>query len=189
MYRLAFIGLTVLIFGFGVAAGTAIGSASSSTATHVGDVNCDGSVTSVDALQILRHVAGLSVNQQPSCTPIGDEVAVGDSEWTATCVTRIATITDTPNSDCADLWDGILPTGTCVATIEHASTTPNLDCFDLLGGELPYGICVETIEHASDTPSSDCTDMIDGLNPYGICHRAVVDLDLSPYPAIECSSW
>jgi len=35
-----------------------------------GDVNCDGTRTSVDALFILRHVAALSVNQPDDCSPI-----------------------------------------------------------------------------------------------------------------------
>ena len=36
-----------------------------------GDVNCSGAVTAVDALQILRHVAGLPVNLPAGCQPIG----------------------------------------------------------------------------------------------------------------------
>ncbi len=40
-----------------------------------GNVNCDGAVTSVDALQVLRHVAGLQVNQNPGCPQIGGALA------------------------------------------------------------------------------------------------------------------
>lgn len=36
-----------------------------------GDVDCDGDVDAVDALQILRDVAGLGANQQQGCPPIG----------------------------------------------------------------------------------------------------------------------
>jgi hypothetical protein len=36
-----------------------------------GDVNCDNSVNSIDSLLILRHVAGLSVNQNQPCPGIG----------------------------------------------------------------------------------------------------------------------
>ena len=36
-----------------------------------GDVDCNGSANSVDALKLLRFVAGLSVSQQPGCPPIG----------------------------------------------------------------------------------------------------------------------
>lgn len=41
-----------------------------------GDVDCDGDVDAVDALQILRFVAGLQPNQQAGCPPIGSEVLV-----------------------------------------------------------------------------------------------------------------
>ena len=34
-------------------------------------MNCDGAVNSVDALQVLRHVADLQVNQKPGCPEIG----------------------------------------------------------------------------------------------------------------------
>jgi len=37
----------------------------------VGDVDCNGTVNSVDALKLLRYVAGLTVSQQPGCPPIG----------------------------------------------------------------------------------------------------------------------
>ena len=40
-----------------------------------GDVDCDGDEDSVDALKELRHVAALSVAQEPGCPGIGDEVA------------------------------------------------------------------------------------------------------------------
>ena len=36
-----------------------------------GDENCDEAVTSVDALQVLRHVADLPVSQKPGCPEIG----------------------------------------------------------------------------------------------------------------------
>lgn len=36
-----------------------------------GDVNCDGKVDAIDALTILRHIAGLTVNLPPGCPPIG----------------------------------------------------------------------------------------------------------------------
>jgi len=44
----------------------------SATAPKQGDNDCDGDVDSVDALKGLRHVAGLSVQQGPGCTPIGE---------------------------------------------------------------------------------------------------------------------
>ena len=40
-----------------------------------GDVDCNGDVSTVDALKILRHVAGLSVSQEPGCPSIGSQVA------------------------------------------------------------------------------------------------------------------
>jgi hypothetical protein len=43
-----------------------------------GDIDCDGDVDAVDALQLLRHVAGLGANQGPDCpevgAPIGDTI-------------------------------------------------------------------------------------------------------------------
>lgn len=42
-----------------------------------GDIDCGGDVDSVDALQILRHVAALQVNQEPGCPGLGDEVVLG----------------------------------------------------------------------------------------------------------------
>ncbi|HSP54791.1 MAG TPA: hypothetical protein VLS25_04305 [Dehalococcoidia bacterium] len=50
----------------------------SSPPLRQGDVDCDGTVTAVDALKELRFVAGLSVSQQPDCPHIGDPVA---STW------------------------------------------------------------------------------------------------------------
>ena len=48
----------------------------------VGDVDCSGAVDAVDALKILRHVAGLSVSQNEPCPDIGSSVAsvFGDVE-------------------------------------------------------------------------------------------------------------
>jgi hypothetical protein len=36
-----------------------------------GDVDCDNSVNSVDALKLLRYAAGLLYTQQPNCPDIG----------------------------------------------------------------------------------------------------------------------
>jgi hypothetical protein len=41
-----------------------------------GDVDGSGEVNAADALKILRHVAMLSVQQQPGTPPIGREVEV-----------------------------------------------------------------------------------------------------------------
>ena len=38
---------------------------------HRGDVDCDGTVSSTDALEILRYRANLGVSQQPGCPSIG----------------------------------------------------------------------------------------------------------------------
>jgi hypothetical protein len=40
-------------------------------ASFFGDVDCSGSVTSVDALKVLRFVALLSVSQTEPCPDIG----------------------------------------------------------------------------------------------------------------------
>jgi len=40
-----------------------------------GDLDCNGDVSSVDALKELRHVAGLSVSQNEPCPDIGTDVA------------------------------------------------------------------------------------------------------------------
>lgn len=42
-----------------------------STATARGDIDCDGAITSVDALFLLRHVAQLNVSLPDGCAPIG----------------------------------------------------------------------------------------------------------------------
>ena len=39
-----------------------------------GDVDCNGGITAVDALKILRHIAGLPVAQNQPCPGIGDDV-------------------------------------------------------------------------------------------------------------------
>ncbi len=39
----------------------------------MGDVDCSGAVTAVDALKILRYVAGLPVSLPDGCPPIGPE--------------------------------------------------------------------------------------------------------------------
>jgi hypothetical protein len=41
-----------------------------------GDVDCDGDVDAMDALKVLRHVAGLPVQQPDGCPQIEQEVAV-----------------------------------------------------------------------------------------------------------------
>jgi len=41
----------------------------------VADVQCDGDVDAVDALQILRFVAGLAPVQESSCPDIGSVVS------------------------------------------------------------------------------------------------------------------
>jgi hypothetical protein len=38
------------------------------------DIDCNGIVSSIDALKILRYSAGLTVTQSDPCTPIGDQV-------------------------------------------------------------------------------------------------------------------
>jgi hypothetical protein len=44
---------------------------SASDPTLFGDVDCNGAVSPVDSLNILRHDAGLPVNQEPGCPVIG----------------------------------------------------------------------------------------------------------------------
>ncbi len=44
-----------------------------------GDIDCDGDVDSVDALKVLRHVAGMSVSQIDPCPDIGSTAALGGS--------------------------------------------------------------------------------------------------------------
>ncbi|HEY5625698.1 MAG TPA: ethylbenzene dehydrogenase-related protein [Dehalococcoidia bacterium] len=43
-----------------------------------GDSDCNGDVTPVDALKILRHDAGLSVAKEPGCPDLGTSVSVAD---------------------------------------------------------------------------------------------------------------
>ena len=38
----------------------------------VGDVDCDGSVDAVDALNVLRYDADMGTNQPPGCSALGD---------------------------------------------------------------------------------------------------------------------
>jgi hypothetical protein len=45
-----------------------------SIASIWGDVDCNDTVTSVDALKILRHVADLPVDQDEPCTDIGEQI-------------------------------------------------------------------------------------------------------------------
>lgn len=40
------------------------------------NVDCDGQISPVDSLKILRYDAGLSVSQEPGCPPIGDGVQI-----------------------------------------------------------------------------------------------------------------
>ena len=41
-------------------------------------MDCNGGITAVDALKVLRHIAGLSVAQNEPCPGIGEDV---DSFW------------------------------------------------------------------------------------------------------------
>jgi hypothetical protein len=44
---------------------------------HVwGDVDCNDEVSPVDSLKILRFDAGLSVDQEAGCPPMGDTVTI-----------------------------------------------------------------------------------------------------------------
>ncbi len=63
-------------------------SAPAAVVVYSGDVDCNGSVDAVDALKILRHVAGLTVNLEPGCPPIGggptptpSGATFGDGTW------------------------------------------------------------------------------------------------------------
>ena len=53
--------------------------------TGVGDVDCGDTVTSVDALKILRHNAGLSVSQPPACPDIGTNAGGGRLQGDVDC--------------------------------------------------------------------------------------------------------
>jgi hypothetical protein len=46
-----------------------------------GDVDCDGDVDPVDALRILRFIAGMSVIQTQPCVPIGSTVSGLPDVW------------------------------------------------------------------------------------------------------------
>jgi hypothetical protein len=50
----------------------------SASAAPAGDVDCSGIVDSVDALHLLRHIAGLPVTQSEPCPDIGSELAGQD---------------------------------------------------------------------------------------------------------------
>jgi hypothetical protein len=41
-----------------------------------GDADCNGAVNAVDALQVLRHVAGLPANRPPGCPALGADVEI-----------------------------------------------------------------------------------------------------------------
>jgi hypothetical protein len=45
-------------------------------------VDCDGDTDAVDALKVLRHVAGLPVSQTEPCPKIGSDVEVTDASTT-----------------------------------------------------------------------------------------------------------
>jgi hypothetical protein len=80
-----------------------------------GDVDCNGTVNSVDALKVLRFVAGLSVAQEPDCPDINTEVAslFGDVDC-STAVNSVdslkilrfvAGMSVTQTEPCADIGD------------------------------------------------------------------------------------
>jgi hypothetical protein len=41
-----------------------------------GDLDCSGAANSIDALKVLRHDAGLSVERPPSCPDPGETLTV-----------------------------------------------------------------------------------------------------------------
>jgi hypothetical protein len=45
-----------------------------------GDATCDESVNPIDSLAVLRHDAGLPVNQEPGCPGLGDTVNVNGTD-------------------------------------------------------------------------------------------------------------
>src|SRR3990170_854725 len=46
-----------------------------------GDVNCDAAVNSIDSLQILRPVAGLTNTTPDGCVPIGEETEIAPNSY------------------------------------------------------------------------------------------------------------
>ena len=47
-------------------------------------MDCDGDTDAVDALKVLRHVAGLQVIQEEPCPEIGSDVEVTEDDTTTT---------------------------------------------------------------------------------------------------------
>ncbi len=80
-----------------------------------GDVDCNGDVSSVDALKELRHVAELSVSQNEPCPDIGAEVAAvwGDVDCNGQVTSvdalkilrHVALLSVTQNDPCPDIGD------------------------------------------------------------------------------------
>ena len=80
-----------------------------------GDVDCNGTVNSVDSLKILRFVAGLSVTQEPDCPDIDTEVAslFGDVDCTGAVnsvdslkiLRFVAGLSVSQTGQCADIGD------------------------------------------------------------------------------------
>jgi hypothetical protein len=88
-----------------------------------GDVDCDGDEDSVDALKVLRHVAALSVAQEPGCIPVGSvfaRIAAGggffgdvdcdqdvDSVDALKVLRHVAALSVAQTEPCADIGSGL----------------------------------------------------------------------------------
>jgi hypothetical protein len=50
-----------------------------------GDIDCGGSINSIDALKLLRHGAGLTVTQSEPCENVGTMLGVGELQGDIDC--------------------------------------------------------------------------------------------------------
>lgn len=167
----------------GAAAATALTSAYGSYAS--GDINCSGGVDSVDALQILRHVAGLQVNLPTDCPGIGST-----PESTPTpAPTAPATVTPAPSPTPSPPPSG--PIAHCwMAVMGFAFVNPGV-----LGGS------ADCSPEPQDSPAYTCTIYTNigavtcdsptdwpyyGCDYYELINDALCFTSSSYYPDYDC---
>jgi len=147
-----------------------------------GDVDCNGSIDSVDALKILRYAAGLPVTPSAGCPSIG-------SGQTTPAPTTTATPTPSPSGPIAHCWMVVMG----FAFVNPGVLGTSADC-DPQPGDSPDYHCtiwinIESVmcESSSQNWPTYFCDYFSGIND-ALCYtydNSYADYDCGVYDSIK----